>query len=78
MRFYRDAIVCCLGARESNNLKNGIVYLHGIFSCRRLLEESSYSPDDVACTIPLSDDARERVIDFTNIRRFRAKKTPGS
>jgi hypothetical protein len=56
LRPHRDAIVCGLGAGESNNLEDGIVDRYGVLSCGRLLNEGADSPDDLACAIPLLDD----------------------
>src|SRR5216684_6700187 len=56
LRPHRDAIVCGLRTGESNNLKDGIVDLDGVLSCRRLLNECADSPDDLACAIPLLDN----------------------
>ena len=68
LRPHRHAIVCGLRTGESNNLKNGIVDRYGILSCGHLLDERTNSLDDLACSIPLFDNKRERVIDLANIR----------
>ena len=67
-----DSIVCGLRTGESNNLKDGIVDLYGVFSCGRLLNERADSSDDLACAIPLLDNKRERVIHLAKIRWLRA------
>src|ERR1700748_1036867 len=49
LRPHQDAVVCDLGAGESNHLQDGIVDRYGVPSWGRLLDECADSPDDLAC-----------------------------
>src|SRR5882672_569094 len=72
LRLHRHAIVCGLRTGESNNLENSIADRYVVLSCGHLLDERADSPDDLACTLPLPDNNRERVIHLAKIRWLRA------